>query len=240
MIHNATLAIRQLSDTRFHKVLVLGLGMTIAVFVGLFAATLMWVRDAALPDWGWLDWWDMREGLEGWIFDATAGIVFFIVMWLLFAPVATAFFSLFLDDVVDAVEDKHYPNVMATKRLGVAESLWIGAKFALLVIGLNVIALPFYVVLTFTTAFGGTALYLFLNAYLFGREYFELVVLRHLDETETAQARRENRGAVLGAGLLIVLNFMIPVLNLLAPILGAAAMTHLFHRDVRDNEGIGT
>ena len=38
-------------------------------------------------------------------------------------PVASAFTGLFLDDVADAVEARHYPDLPPAPRLGLAESL---------------------------------------------------------------------------------------------------------------------
>jgi CysZ protein len=66
-----------------------------------------------------------------------------------------------------------------------------------------------------------------MNGYLLGREYFELVALRHHASAQVKRERRANRYTVWGAGLIVALFAMIPVLNLLAPLFGTAFMVHV-------------
>jgi uncharacterized protein involved in cysteine biosynthesis len=68
------------------------------------------------------------------------------------------------------------------------------------------------------------------NGLLLGREYFELVALRHMDLEQASQLRRNNSSAVWLAGTLIALSSMIPVINLVRPLLDTSLMVHLFHR----------
>ncbi len=56
------------------------------------------------------------------------------------------------------------------------------------------------------------------NGWLLGREYFELAALRHLSLAEAGALRRENGGAVWAVGVLIALTSMVPLLNLVAPL----------------------
>ena len=92
-------------------------------------------------------------------------------------------------------------------------------------------ALPFYLILLFT-AVGPLILFLVLNSYLLGREYFELVAVRHFLTQDARKIRRAHRDSVFLAGGLITVMFMIPFLNLLAPIVGAAMMVHVFHASI--------
>ena len=68
-----------------------------------------------------------------------------------------------------------------------------------------------------------------LNGYLVGREYFEAVAIRRNDPAEAKAVRSGNASkvfvtGVVGAGLL-----SIPIVNLIAPVIAAAAMTHRYH-----------
>jgi uncharacterized protein involved in cysteine biosynthesis len=68
------------------------------------------------------------------------------------------------------------------------------------------------------------------NGYLFGREYFELVALRRMGAVDMRRLRRRHGLRIWLAGTLMAVPLSIPVLNLLVPVVGVAAMTHLFHR----------
>ncbi|MDF2766966.1 MAG: hypothetical protein K0S81_3962, partial [Rhodospirillales bacterium] len=67
-----------------------------------------------------------------------------------------------------------------------------------------------------------------LNGYLLGREYFELVALRRLDENSVRALRRSYQGSILLSGALIAFITTVPLLNLAAPVVATAFMVHLF------------
>jgi CysZ protein len=90
------------------------------------------------------------------------------------------------------------------------------------VIVVDAIALP----LIFFIGFG-FVIFLVANAYLLGREYFELVALRHYDEETARRLRARHSGRIFAAGLVIALFVTVPVVNLLAPLFATAFMVHL-------------
>lgn len=83
------------------------------------------------------------------------------------------------------------------------------------------------------TGIGPFILFFAVNALALGRDLGEMVAVRHLEGEALAQwlAATRLRRALLG--LLATLFFMIPFANLLAPVLGAAMATHLFHAEAR-------
>ena len=88
-----------------------------------------------------------------------------------------------------------------------------------LTILLNLLALPVYVLAPGINFF----VFLSLNGYLFGREYFEVVALRRLDRTAARAARHRFAGRVFLGG------FAVPLVNhLVAPVIATAFMVHLF------------
>ncbi len=216
-------ALDQLADPAFRKVLLLGLGLTTLVFAGLFFG-LSWMmpEGVVVSDWDWVN------DIVNWMLGFAALPVLLIVGWLLFPAIATIFMGLFLDDIVDAVERKHYPGRMATRRQSVGETMIEALRLSAVVLLLNILALPLYVILLFT-AVGPFILFLILNAYLLGREYFELVAARHFIHVDARKLRRARRDRTFIAGGAITLLFIVPVVNLLAPILGVAMMVHVFH-----------
>lgn len=211
--------LRQMPEAAFLKVLGLALVLTattlgLAIFVAQYSAFQLY------PAGG------------GWMSHMAAWAVGFVALWLafvLFVPVCAVFSGIFLDDIIDAVEARYYPNRLAGARLGLAKSAWLGVKLGFYVLVFNILAMPLYV-LTFWIPLMPVVIFYGLNSYLMGRGYYELVALRHLGSVESSRNRKRLRFTVLAAGLMITVLFTIPFLNLMAPILGAAFLVHVFHR----------
>jgi CysZ protein len=68
------------------------------------------------------------------------------------------------------------------------------------------------------------------NGWLLGREYFELVALRHLKRSAADALRRRHSGSIFWAGLVISVLTLVPIINLIAPLFAASFMVHLFKR----------
>jgi hypothetical protein len=85
-----------------------------------------------------------------------------------------------------------------------------------------VIVLPLYLI-----PGANLPVYLALNGYLLGREYFELVAGQRLPPREMRRLRREQRGRLWLAGVVIAAMLMIPGFNLVAPVVAIAFMVHL-------------
>jgi len=140
-------------------------------------------------------------------------------------PVASAITSMFLDEVADAVENQHYPNLPRTSPLPFGDALRETVNFLGVLIGANILAIVLYLL------FAPAALFIFwgLNGFLLGREYFTMVAQRWVDRAEANRLRRQFSGTIWTAGVLMTMPLSIPLLNLIIPILGAATFTHLFH-----------
>jgi CysZ protein len=97
-------------------------------------------------------------------------------------------------------------------------------RLALLGIAINLLALPLYLLLP------GLNIVLFygLNGWLLGREYFEMVALRRLDERELRAAWRAHWPRLLVGGVVIAVLLTVPLVNLAAPLIAAIFMLHLF------------
>lgn len=229
-------AVAQLSDPRLRRVLLIGIFGSLAIFVvlwsgfGMLTSTLDW---AMIPYIGWVfDWLgDTAEWLGGLVFMTVA----LAISFLLFPAIVTIIVGFFLEEVVSAVEDRHYPNLPPARAQPTAEVLSITVRFALLVIGLNLLALPLYLILMFLPPLN-LVLYYLLNGYLVGREYYELVALRRLEPQAARALRKAHKGRVLLAGVVLVFFMTIPIVNFVTPVLAAAFMLHVFQNLPRRNE----
>lgn len=216
MLSSAAAALGQMFDPKFRGVLWLGVGATLALFVALWVALRFVV--AFVPTFG-LSW--MEDAVT--IISQFLLVIAFVFMG---APIAQAFASIFLDRVADAVEAKHYPNAKQGGGASAAALIVAGLSFAAVSAALNLLAFPLQIV-----SFGiGSVVVLFVNGYLTGRTFFELAALRHMPTRQARALRRSHRVRLFLGGALISLLAMIPILNFLVPLFGAAMMTHEYNK----------
>ena len=110
--------------------------------------------------------------------------------------------------------------------MGLAEEARIALGGAGRAILANLIALPFALALLFT-AIGPAVVFWAVNAWLLGRELVDMVWLRHRPAPGAPAPVGKAERFLLGGAVAAL--FMVPFANLLAPVLGAAAATHLVH-----------
>lgn len=229
-------ALEQISDPRFLKVVLFGIVGAIAAMIGLWSA-VGW----ALNQVQWEEIWLLGDAIV-WLGDAAddLGWLSFVVgagglTWFLFPVTAVAVISLFLDEICDAVEAKHYPNRGNPRPQPLLEVIFSAIKFLGVTILLNLIALPIYLVLL--VVFGsGALLFILVNGYLVGREFFELVAMRRMSGRNANRLRSAYAGRIFIFGVGSVFLMSIPVVNLVAPVLAAAAMVHLYEGLPRKQE----
>ena len=213
----------QLLHPTCRRVALISLGATVATLIGVtYGLTLVW------PDNFTTGWTSFDEWIT-WADEAALGITALLAWYLLFPAVVTGVMSLFMEQIAGAVEAEWYPGAIGTRSSPLLEALWNGLQFAATAIALNLLALIPYLILLILGGIGAPLLFLGLNGYLIGREFFEMVALRHMDRRAVIRFRREVRGPVFQTGLLVAALFLVPIANLFAPIVGAAMMTHMFH-----------
>lgn len=215
-------AVGQLGDPEVRDPLLFSIALAIASYLVLVAALWFGLGSIEVVQPAWLDT----------IIDVAGGVTAFVVALIFFPAVVTVFVGLFLERIAAAVEARHYPNLPPARDVPVGESVAGALTFVGVSIGLNILALPLYV---FLPAFN-LIIYLLLNGYLLGREYHELVGLRRIDRTGLARQRREHRNRLMLAGMVIAGLMLVPVVNLLAPLIATAFMVHIV-RTLRDTPG---
>lgn len=157
-----------------------------------------------------------------------AGLMMFALSPFLMAPVASVFIGLFIEDVADAVEERHYPTLPPVADKPLAQSMEEAIRFFGLVIVANLGALLLMVIPLFWPF--APAIFTGVNGYLLGREYFQMVASRRTNPEDIRALYEKNRLTIVFAGILMALPLAIPVVNLIVPVLGAATFTHLYHR----------
>lgn len=210
-------AFAQLDDGRVQRIMLLSVGLALAVLLALGAALWFAVTRLDLFGWGWLET----------LVEVGSGIGIAVLIWLLFPAAVSATIGVFLEGVAGAVEARHYPGLAPPRAQPAAAAALAGVKFALAAILLNLAALPFYLLGFFLPPLNFFVFYA-LNGYLLGREYYETVALRRLESKQARELRRRNRWRVFLAGVVITLMLTVPVLNLIAPVIAAAFMVHVF------------
>ena len=218
-------AISQVFDQRFVRVLIKAVGLTLGLLFGLTAILLYFI--SFIPDIVFTI--PVIDYEVTFLTDLAATLSFGLVLILssfLMFPVAALFVGLFLDEIADAVEARHYPNLPAPRRQSWGEALSQSLEFMLVLIGANIVALIIYLLSTVLAP----VIFWLVNGYLLGREYFEVVAMRRMERREAKSLRQKHLFATWMAGALIAVPLSIPVLNILAPVIGVAAFVHLYHR----------
>ncbi|GHA52403.1 membrane protein [Amylibacter ulvae] len=213
-------AISQLNDSRFLRVMGYGVALTVALLATVTMG-VQWI----LPDTISLPW----VGEIAWLSSLLSGFVLFAMIGMsvfLMVPVASIFTGFFLEQVADAVEDKHYPTLADVSPVPFMDMLIDSAKFLALLVVVNLCALVLYLIFTPIAPI----LFWAVNGMLLGREYFQLVAMRKLGRAGANAMRKKHRFQIFLAGFLMAVPLSVPFINLFIPVLGVATFTHLFHR----------
>lgn len=221
------LALGQMADPRVLRVLLKSVAVSLLAFAVL-----------AVAGWFGFDLALARLGLDDAAFagaDQLRSLASFVLamagLWLAWRIVAMVVIQFFAEEVVHAVEARHYPAAASAARdLTLAEQARAGMGMGVRALLANLIALPFAVALI-VTGIGPALLFWAVNAALIGRELQDMVWLRHRHQGGAlCPVTRFERFALGGA---VAALLMVPFANFLAPVLGAAAAAHLVHRKPR-------
>lgn len=219
MIKAAYRALGDLTSPEFRSILWKAIGLSLLMFIGLF-----FVVQAAF--------WFLTFFPYPWLETLAAigaGLGLVVAFFFLMSPVTAMFAGLYLDDVAAKVEKRHYANEPEGKALSTFKALRISVQFGLLVLLVNILALP----LVFT-GFGAIVLVV-INAYLLSREYFEMAAMRFMAPQEAKDFRKENGAAVFVAGFIPAVMTLVPIVNLTVPLFSTSYFVHLFKQAKRSS-----
>jgi CysZ protein len=207
-----TLAIGQLDDPAFVRVLLQSLALSALCFAAILAG-MLWVVSQATVLPAWL----------AWIAGITGTIGASLLAFWLFLPMAAALGTLFIETIAGAVERRHYPGMPPGDAASLAVQVWDGIAVGLRVLVFSVVAL----VLALLLPGVGLVLAWAVAAYAIGRGLFVAVAMRRMSRLDAELLYRRHRGIVLTQGGLIALASYVPLMNLLIPLIGTAAMVHV-------------
>ena len=230
MFASLSKSIAQFTDPAFRGVLWRAILASLVVFV------LLW-----LGAWAGLSWvevlfadWLADQEVQGlwhdvltWLFGALFWASLLIVSFLLFPAVVSIAITFLLDDIAEAVEQRHYPGLPPARDQPIREMLLDAIGFIAVTLVVNLLALPLYLLFLFIPPLNFFVFY-GVNGYLLGREYFEMVAIRRMQSVEAKKLRRRYRGKVFLAGVIIAVLLSIPLLNLVTPIIATGFLVHVF------------
>ena len=219
MLTACLLALRQLPDPAFIGPLAKAFGAALLAFLGL----------------AWLAAWGVGAlaGGDGWLAGIAAALGGLLVLGLavwLFVPVMLGLAGLFLDPVAAAVERRFYPALPPPQGASLLAQARFNLVFAAKTGAIALLALP---LLFFAPPIGAVALWL-ISTVALGHGLFEGVAQRRMPVAAARALRWQREFPVLGIGAILSAMALVPGLNLLVPVLGTAAMTHLLHRAPSD------
>jgi CysZ protein len=215
MLRDAIDSFADVFSPPFRSVMVKSLAMTVGVLAlagfGLDRLAMSFVQ--VQP--GWLA--TAISVLVG--LGLVAGLVF------LAAPTTSLVAGFFLDEIAAIVEREVDPDGVPGQPAPAIESALFALRFAALSLLVTLAAL----VLLFVPGVGLLA-WIAANAYLLGREYFELAAMRFRPASEARAMRGHFAIQVYLAGLFVAGFVAIPVLNLFTPLFATALMARLHKR----------
>jgi uncharacterized protein involved in cysteine biosynthesis len=217
-------AVGQLRDPSFRRVIWFGVALAVALLFAMYALVLLVVQ-IFVPGTLTLPLAGEVSGLQTLL--SIGSLLFMLGLSVfLMVPVASAFTGLFLEDVASAVERQHYPGLPAPTPVPFTTALVDSLRYFGLLVALNLLGM---VVFVFS---GGLGFVVFwgINAWLLAREYFTLIALRRHSAAEARALQQRHRWRLWFAGMWMAVPLSIPFVNLLVPVVGAAAFTHLYHR----------
>ncbi|WP_347819596.1 EI24 domain-containing protein [Planktomarina temperata] len=217
-------SVAQFDDPKFRRVLWRGMGLTIALLIAACLLVNFGINQLLSSAWaanliGDQSWLGALINIGGVLFTIALSI------WLM-VPVTSAIIALFLDEVAQAVEARHYPHLPKQTATKLQDQILVGIRFLgiLLLANIGALILSMIVPLLAPFVFWAT------NGYLMGREYFQMAAMRRMPRAQAQELYQRHQGSIWTAGILMAIPMSIPLVGLFIPILGAATFTHQFER----------
>lgn len=223
----AVAALRQVVSPGLRGILLRSIGLTLLILAVIWAAATAGV-----------DWLLAQQTLTDaypWIDTlgvVVAGAGLLIGAFYLIPAVTALVASIFADEAAAAVERTDFPGDKPGTETPLLPSIAYGLGFFGVTLVVNVVAL-----LLLLVPGVNLAAFFLANAYLLGREYFELAAGRHLPRAQALALRRRHRGRAFLGGAAIAAFLLIPFVNLATPLFGVALMTHVYKRIEKGEEG---
>jgi len=215
MLADAMAALRQIASPPFRAVLFKSLGFTLLLLALAWTGLDRWANGAFAVANPWLST----------MIALLAGIGLFIGAAFLVAPISSLVAGFYFDEMAAMAERDCDPAGPQGSALPAGRAVAISARFALVSLAVNFLAL-----LVFLLPGVNILVFVVANAYLLGREYFELAALRYRPLEDVRALRRKHAALLFACGLFIAAFVAVPILNLLTPLFGTAFMVRVHKR----------
>lgn len=219
MFSALALAIRQLPEPEMRRPLFLSILWSLATLV------VLWV----------LVGWAVAHGLAGmawaqWLAGLFGALAVPFLSWILFPSVVFLVLGFFSDAIILAVEQRYYPHLPPAPGTPMLTALISGLRLMIVGIVINLVALV--LVYWWAAWIPGLNAIVFglVNGYLVGRQYYETVAYRRFPPGEANIVWRDHRMEFILTGAAVAALSLVPVVNLVAPMVAIAATVHLFER----------
>lgn len=214
MFSDAIDAFNQIFTPPFRKVLLRSLALTLAVLALVWVGLDRMATSYMATPWPWLDM----------LIAIAAALGLLVGLIFLVAPVSALVAGFYLDELAETVERSIAPEQVGRALPG-GQAMWLAVKFAAVSVLINLLALALLLLpgINLIAFFGA-------NAYLLGREYFELAALRYRPLAEVRAMRKAHSLYLFVCGLFIAALVAIPVANLLTPLFATAFMVRIHQR----------
>jgi CysZ protein len=219
MFSALALAIRQLPEPEMRRPLFLSILWSLTTLV------VLWI----------LVGWAVAHGLAGiawaqWLAGLFGALAVPLVSWILFPSVVFLVLGFFSDAIILAVERRYYPYLPPAPGTPMLTALIAGLRLMVAGIVINLVALA--LVYWWAAWIPGLNAVVFglVNGYLVGRQYFETVAYRRVVPGEADTVWRDHRMEFILTGAAVAALSLVPLVNLVAPMVAVAATVHLFER----------
>lgn len=190
-------------------VLTLTLFLALSGFVGWLVSSSGWIPS------GWMET----------IASATGGLLTLIIGWFLFPATMAAISCLFLEHFALRAERQHYPDMPAPRASDWGDAVVLTTRTLWRTLVWHLLALPVYFIPVINIA-----AYFAVNTRLLSHEFFYALALRHLPLEQADALYEKERRTLLKTGAQLAVLFLIPGLNVLAPLLATSLMLNRLER----------
>ncbi|MGD0432663.1 MAG: EI24 domain-containing protein [Acetobacteraceae bacterium] len=207
-----TRALSQLSDPALLRVVWRSVLFSALFFIVILAGTITGLHTFVAA-----------HGALLWALDALGSVAAAVLAMWLFLPVAATIGALYFERIARAVERRFYPSMPPAQSAPLLDQVWVSVAVGLRVLGLNAFAL----LLTLFLPGIGLPIGWAIAAWAIGRGLFIAVAMRRLSRPDAEALYRAVRPVALAQGGVMAAAAYVPLLNLLIPVVGTAAMVHV-------------
>ncbi len=166
------------------------------------------------------------------IFAMIGKFILFILSWLLFTsiliPISSVTGLIFENVIMENINKITNSNMrLNRKSTGVLNFIFIILKNTFFYIFFNILALPFYFFLPPPI---NIIVFTLINGYILGMQTFHGIIVNYYDKVDVYRCLVNNRLNVFIIGSFLAFIFLIPILNLFAPLLTILVLINYFLR----------